>query len=316
MWWSLTWMLLQLYRCKAWPELVTSAGRHTWWVKLRQFWFWDWYSFLEIARMWHLAVQFGQCQTESKLGIQTYIAGAVTPVWKMKHYCLDMAESGRNFTQAFHTCSLKDAGGITCVFHDTCTSQSRLLLFLFGERTLQHLNLLLWFCSMVETVVPSGHRWIWSNKQRLVSQLWKKPWCEPEDLAALGHAMWLFLLRRKPKTILKEPSWCHRALRRNRDIYTSSELWGVSSVQNLSVRFCFNFVLKKQWSGEPQKSLVKDKRAVQKGHNSKYNPQLLYSLSFWKSFWATAEVDWSQCKDGCRLPQPLVCNVWRGSGLN
>lgn len=128
--------------------------------------------------------------------------------------------------------------------------------------------------------------------------------------------MWLFLLRRKPKTILKEPSWCHRALRRNRDIHTSSELWGVSSMQNLSVHFCFNFVLKKQWSGEPQKSLVKDKHAVQKGYNSKYNPQLLYSLSFWKSFWATAEVDWSQWKDGCRLPQPLLCNVWRGSGLN
>lgn len=162
-----------------------------------------------------------------------------------------------------------------------CTSQSWLLLFLFGKRALRHMNLLLRFCSMVETMVPSGHRWTWSNKQRLVSQLWKEARCYPEGLDVLGHAVWLFLLIRKPKTILKEPSWCRGCLHRNRDRYTSSESQGVSSAQNLSVPFCFNSItpLKKEWSREPRSSLVKEKRAVGKGRNSKYNPQLCYSVS-------------------------------------
>lgn len=155
---SLTWELLWLHQRKAWPKLVNSAGRQKWWAKLRQLYFQVCCSFLKIAQMGHLAVQFDQSQTWSKHGVQMWhcIAWAVTPIWKMKHYCLDTAESKRNFTLTFHTCSLKDAAGITCIFHDTCTSQSRLLLFLFSERALRHLNLVLRFCSIIEMMVPSG----------------------------------------------------------------------------------------------------------------------------------------------------------------
>lgn len=71
---------------------------------------------------------------------------------------------------------------------------------------------------------------MWSNKQRLVSQLWKKAWCDPEGLDVLRHAVWLFLLIRKPKTILKEPSWCCHYQRRNRDTYMSRQSQGVSSL--------------------------------------------------------------------------------------
>lgn len=61
------------------------------------------------------------------------------------------------------------------------------------------------FCSILEAVVP---RWTWSNKQSLASQLWIETSCHPVCLDVLGHAMWHFLLIRKPKTILKELSWC------------------------------------------------------------------------------------------------------------
>lgn len=106
------------------------------------------------------------------------------------------------FTQAFHTCILKDTAGIICIFHDTCNSQNRLLLFLFGERALQHLNFLLQFSCITETMVCSGHRWTRSNKvgQSLVE---KKDWHGPEDTDDLGHALWL-LLSRKSKTIPSE----------------------------------------------------------------------------------------------------------------
>lgn len=258
--------------------------------------------------MWHLAVQYDQRQTRSKRGIQTWhrVAWVVTPIWKTKRYCLDTAESGRNFTQAFHTCGLKDAAGVTCIFHDTCTSQSRLLLFLFGERALRHLNLLLRFCSVVETMVPSGHRWTWSNKQRLVSQLWKKAWCDPEGLDVLGHAVWLFLLIRKPKTILKEQSWCRRYLRRNRDAYTTSPCPFTSTLSH---------PLKKSGAESRKNLLVKEKCAVGKGCNSECNPQLCCSVSLYEPFWAAAEVNWSWWKDSRWLPQPSGCNVWKGSGL-
>lgn len=155
-------------------------------------------------------------------------------------------------------------------------------------------------------MVPSGRRWTWSNKQRLVSQLWKKAWCDPEGLDVLGHAVWLFLLIRKPKTILKEQSWCCRYLRRHRDAYTTSPCPFTSTLSH---------PLKKSGVESRKSLLVKEKCAVGKGCNSEYNPQLCCSVSLYEPFWAAAEVNWSWWKDARWLPQPSVCNVWKGSGL-
>lgn len=47
----------------------------------------------------------------------------------------------------------------------------------------------------------------------------------------------------------------------------------------------------------------------------KHSPQHHYTCSLYKPLWDTAEVDWSQQKDGHWLPESLGCDVWAVWGL-
>lgn len=181
------------------------------------------------------AVQSDQCQTLSKGGLQSWhrTAWAVTPIWKMEHCCPGMAESECDLPQVFHSCGLKAAAGIICIFHTMWTSQSRLLLCIFIKRALQHLSIL---SSVLLSVGGSGPQ-VDVKKQAKVglsgmdrNVMWP---CMPGCLGTCHVALPLI---RKPKTILKELNWCHCYLQGNRGMRSQ----GVSSVQNLWVSFCLN----------------------------------------------------------------------------